>query len=33
LCGYNKMGFGEQFLASKEIAQILKKAVEPMEKP
>ena len=33
LCGYNKMGFGEQFLASKEIAQILKKAAEPMEKP
>lgn len=33
LCGYNKMGFGEQFLASKEIGQILKKAAGTMEKP
>jgi len=30
LCGYNKMGFGEQFLASKEIGQILKEAAGTM---
>ncbi|MBW8041407.1 MAG: hypothetical protein FVQ85_15605 [Planctomycetes bacterium] len=35
LCGYGKMGFGEQLLASKEIGQILKKAAGTMlqEKP
>lgn len=35
LCGYGQMGFGEQFLASKEVGQILKKAAGTMlqEKP
>jgi hypothetical protein len=33
LCSYNEMGFGEQFLASKEIGQILKKAAGTMVKP